>query len=658
MALELMVVEDSADEEQIEFEQEEGEQDQDETVLPSNEDIEFASAPIEVEIAPSADFALGEIAQEDVTVAVEIEVDEVIVVAEEEEVLDVELTEEANEPEPESLGFFIDVEPATPLPPISPVQEPSSESLGFFVDTTSSSTATPSSNANATSSNDIPSISYSHGTVLGDHIEVDADSDEEQIVWVPTKKKNGPPPSSAFVAPPQAPFTFASTHQPPAPSTPSTSTTNPLRPVTFNDYSPSFTTINTTSPGGSSRKPKLQTRPGKGKKAQKAAARRSRGGFEEEAPEPREGDSDIEWGSDGPPVSRGEGKSGWKAGGGGGGGRGGRRGRGRSNRDAELEAAILADYIENTRGSDGEQDDEGMEQFLEGTQSIEQVEVGDIVLERRRRDEERNDSDGDDSNSSDGGSRDGLDGGLGEPGEDAGWATDDQDPDAQETKAGFGDAEEEMMAEESDLSASEEEDDDEEADDSDQAFLDALLAEDSDLLITDSDDDEDEDSEEEEEEDLPEAIARSQGQRMGGSGGGGGGGGKKSGGGGGGGGKKGGSGKKGKGKGKGMMVESSSNEEDSEDEEDEMFQGNFSWADEDERFIQVSAFFAGSRVEEDREIDGLKGRRGRVELTFALVGFCARLRTDSSRQQRRYHQREGSICPEEALPCYRARRLR
>jgi len=574
MALELMVVEDSTDEEQVELEQEEEENEQDETILPSNEDIEFASASTPVEIAPSVDIEAEPETQEEPSVAVEIEIDEVVVLVEE-EVLEVELIEEdappANEPEPEqeSLGFFIDVEPATPLPPISPAQEPSPESLGFFVDTTSS-TVSPSSNANATLANDIPSISYSHGTVLGDHIEVDAESDEEQIVWVPsTKKKNGPAPSSAFVAPPQAPFTFASTHQPSTPSA------NPLRPVTFNEYSPSFTTINTTSPGGSSRKPKLQTRPGKGKKAQKAAARRSRGGFEEEAPEPREGDSDVEWGSDGPPVSRGEGKSGWKAGGGGG-GRGGRRG-GRSNRDAELEAAILADYIENTRGSDGEQDDEGMEQFLEGTQSIEQVEVGDIVLERRRRDEERNDSDGD-SDSSGGGSRDGLDGGLGEPGEDAGWATDDQDPDAAETKAGFGDAEEEMMAEESDLSASEEED---EEDDSDQVFLDALLAEDSDLLITDSDDDEEDDSEEE---DLAEAIARSQSQRMGGGGGGGkksvGGGGKKGGGG----------GKKGKGKGKGRMVESSSEEEDSEDEEDEMFQGNFSWADEDERFIQVSSF--------------------------------------------------------------------
>lgn len=525
MALELMVVEDTSEDDELEVE--------DETILPTAEDIALALAE---EVDPSAALVPEELAGspvgDEVPIDVEVEVEEIV--------LDVPEEVEPVEPEPASLGFYVDVEPTIAFEDLTP------ESLGFFVDTEPSTEVPDSTDSPADSA---LAISYSHGAVLGDHIEVDADSDEEPVVQTSQHGR---------VAPPKASFTFSSPlgAAPTTPSAPSSSS----RPITFNDFSPSFTTINS-SP--SSRKPKVKSRPGK--KAQKAAARRSRGGHYDEPPEPRS-DSDVEWGSDGPPVSRGEGKSGWKAPAAGGGG--GKRRVGSSKRDAALEAAILADYIENTRGSDGEQDDVGMEQFLAGTQSIEQVEVGDIVLERRKLDEERNDSD----DGSEGSSRDGLNGGVGEEGEDAGWATDDQDPDG---KGGFAEAEEQMMAEESDLSDDDEEDEEHDSD-SDQAFLDALLAEDSDFLSDSDDDASDSDD------DLAAAIARTQSQQRAKAAAAGGGvfatsKGSSA--------KKG--GKKGKGKGKGRMVESSSSEEDTDDE-DEMFQGNNSWADEDERFIQVS----------------------------------------------------------------------
>jgi hypothetical protein len=491
---------------------------------------------IEVEAEVGADQAEMQVELEEVVEEVQqvqVAQEPSLVVEQAEETVEMAVTEEVQQslsvpspssPPTETLGFYVDTGSAAD--PSPPTFNPSEPPL-FFMDSnpTLDSISTPRPSG---------PIRYSHGQVLGDQIEVDADDvDEEQIVFVPNSNTTIKKPS------PKRP------RSPPSRQPLASSSNTPLDDFAFNLSSvkvPSF----------SPRQSKNKTRPGK--KAHKGG-RRSGGGrrsfaAEEEAV-PREGDSDVEWGSDGPPVKRQNG-SGWTK------KEGGRRGQTK----ADIEAEILADYILNTQGSDGEQDEAGMEGFLAAHGDLEQTEVGDIELERRKKEEDEADSD-------DGSSRDGhpglgyQHGGVGEEGVDLGWATDDQDPEGQ---AGFDAAEEELLGE-SDSDDDSDEDDSEI--DSDQAFLDALMSD------SDEDDSSEDDSSDSEDEDLAAAITRMtkkngspfvpapKGASYGG---------KKN------------KGKKGKGKGKQRMVESS--ELDSDDEE--MFMGNEgSWAVEDERYIQV-----------------------------------------------------------------------
>lgn len=368
---------------------------------------------------------------------------------------------------------------------------------------------------------------------------------DEEIVWVPpNKKKNSKSAlrSNPAIVPPSAI----------AASLPSTSTRAPV----FDDYELSFTSV--ASSNRNQKKPKYQ----KTRRGQKKETQRLRGNAQsDEEAIPREGDSDLDWGDDGPPPPKpGQQKSVKRL------------------AKEQLEAEILADYIINTRGSDGEQDTEGMEQFIAGTTDVPRVEIGDIAIENLMAEEDAADALESESTSSRarsefGDSRMGSESTDGAGG--TGWATDDQDPDNDvsdsEADSEFGQQEEVMIAEEDDISDS---DDDDEEEDSDQAFLDALLNESS---------DEEDDSEElysSDDEDLAAAIARSASARA----------------------------KpiqvshasikitdltdpssvpshSGRAKGKGRQTESEEEEEDVEG--GGMFEGNFSWADQDEQFIQV-----------------------------------------------------------------------
>lgn len=435
--------------------------------------------------------------------------------------------------------FFVDSGPSPPTfddeAEVEITQEVQEESL-FFVD--SAPTEIVDDEASEAEGLDVDV------SVFGDP-NIRPQDEEEEIVWVPpNKKKNS---KSALRSNPAIVPRSAI-----AASLPSTSTRAPV----FDDYELSFTSV--ASSNLSQKKPKYQ----RTRRGQKKETQRLRGNAQsDEEAVPREGDSDLDWGDDGPPPPKpGQQKSAKRL------------------AKEQLEAEILADYIANTRGSDGEQDTEGMEQFIAGTKDVPQVEIGDIAIETFMAEEDAADALEAESTSSRARSESG-DSRMGTEGADeaggTGWATDDQDPDNDvsdsEAKSEFGQQEEVMIAEEDDISDSD--DDDEE--DSDQAFLDALLNESS-----DEEEDDSEDLYSSDDEDLAAAIARSASARA----------------------------KpiqvshasikitdltdpssvlshSGRAKGKGRQTESEEEEEEVEGEG--MFEGNFSWADQDEQFIQV-----------------------------------------------------------------------
>ena len=416
---------------------------------------------------------------------------------------------------------------------VAPVTEPDASPL-FFVD---SAPSQPTEEADAT----VEVESLTAGPVFGDPT-AQAPNEEEQIVWVPPNKKKDARSAlraNPAIVPPSAV----------AASRPSTSTARPV----FDDYELSFTSV--ASSNHSKKKSKYQ----KTRRGQKAESRRMRGpALSDDEAEPRQGDSDLDWGDDGPPPSK-----------------PGRQKSAKALAKEQREAEILADYIANTRGSDGEQDDEGMRQFLAGTgKNAPQVSMGDIAIEQFMAEEEAADALGYESTSSRGSSRSDDDPaavGADETGG-TGWATDDEAPegDSSGSEADFGHHEEVMMAEEDDDESESGDEDEDEEEDSDQAFLDALLDE------TSDEDGSDMDLYSSDDEDLAAAIARSASARA-----------------------------------KPLPKEPTSRSAalppqdsaraagakgkarapvtDSEDDEDAdgMFAGNFSWADQDEQFIQV-----------------------------------------------------------------------
>ena len=432
--------------------------------------------------------------------------------------------------------FYIDSAPSLPVLEVeveaetaAPGPELEASPL-FFVDSASSQ---PKDEVNL-----VETEKATAGPVFGDPTARAAE-EEEQIVWVPpNKKKNA---RSALRANPAI--------VPPSAIAASRASTSTARPV-FDDYELSFNSV--ASSNHSKKKSKYQ----KTRRGQKAESRRMRGpALSDDEGEPREGDSDLDWGDDGPPPPK-----------------PGRQKSAKALAKEQREAEILADYIANTRGSDGEQDDEGMQQFLAGTgNNAPQVSMGDIAVERFMAEEEAADAIGYESSSSLGSSR--SDGGQAALDTDekggTGWATDDEAPDgdSSDSEAEFGHQEEVMMAEEDDAESSSESGDGEE-EDSDQVFLDALLdetsnEEDSDMDLYSSDDD-----------DLAAAIARSASARAkplpkeptsrsiapppAGA--------------------------RAAAKGKGRQSPSDTEED---EDADGMFAGNFSWADQDEQFIQV-----------------------------------------------------------------------
>lgn len=478
--------------------------------------------------------------------------------------VEVEIVEDDDSP-----VFFVDIEPSPVVSAASssaPVVEASeAESLGFFVDSEPAAAET-SGNYEAASRR------YVHAAVLGDPL---SESDEE-IVWTP-QRSMGVEPSPVSIALP------ASIPALPVPAA-----------VTFRDFALELTTVALPS---TSRQPKTKARPGKkALKAMRKAARNQKRA--ESPPAPREDDSDIEWGSDGPPVQRGKGSSGWIKNPIPNGARDAPPKRGTR---AEEEAAILADYIANTRGSDGEDDEDGMRTFLEGVNNVEEVSIGDIAIERLMREEDEGKFNDGESDSS---SRGELHSPSLKPSrrsanlathqsnedDDSEWATNHPDPGVRRVFAasevnqlGWSDESEEEGSDDNDM-------------DNEQIFLDEMLeSDDSDDLgddfdivadESDSDDNDDLDASSDSSEDLAEAILRSQRARsksvvevesaeegtqpqtVAGS-------------------------KKGKekakaqepakkkGKGKARALVSS-------DDDHELFKGNFSWDDDDERFIQVS----------------------------------------------------------------------
>lgn len=453
------------------------------------------------------------------------------------------VVDESTVPDAPSIGgqslFFFDSGPSPPTfddeAEVEITQEVQEEAL-FFVDSAPTEIVDDEASEVEGLDADVP--------VFGDpNVQP---QDEEEIVWVPPNKKKNSKSALRFnpaIVPPSAI----------AASLPSTSTRAPV----FDDYELSFTSV--ASSNVSQKKPKYQ----KTRRGQKKETQRLRGDAQsDEEAVPREGDSDLDWGDDGPPPPKpGQQKS--------------------TKRLAkeQLEAEILADYIANTRGSDGEQDTEGMEQFIAGTTDVSRVEIGDIAIETFMAEEDAADALESESTSSRARSES-DDSSMGTEGADEaggkGWATDDQEPDNDvsdsEANSEFGQQEEVMIAEEDDISDS---DDDDEEEDSDQAFLDALLNESS-----DEEEDESEDLYSSDDEDLAAAIARSASARA----------------------------KpihvshasikitdltdpssvlshSGRAKGKGRQT--GSEEEEDQVEGEGMFEGNFSWADQDEQFIQV-----------------------------------------------------------------------